>query len=400
MGQNNTNSPYTRFGYGELVDTNSAEQRAMGGVAYALRNKTMINPANPASYSVVDSTSFMFDLGLTGLLSGFSDSNNNRIFSFTSNLEYINLQFPITKWLGFSAGMLPYAFSGYNYYDVDSIQVSDDNANPDYKRYTNSFVGNGAITQLYAGVGMQFFDFIAIGANAYYMMGGSSNSSSLIFNDNEFSSATSLQDNAIAVNSLRFRYGLQLFHTFKTKHEVVLGAVYEHPSPLRGDFTQYNYGIPTDTVSYNYAFGLPMNLGVGLNYNYDNNLSLFADYMFQNWSDVQYFGKKDSLNNRFKIAAGVEYIINPRGNKYVDRMRYRAGFNIHNPYYKLDGATVAPKNFGISFGVGLPLRTTNTMINASFEYGKVGDKSLLRQDYFKLTFNAVFNENWFFKRKL
>ena len=25
--QNNTNSPYTRYGYGELVDVNSAEQR-------------------------------------------------------------------------------------------------------------------------------------------------------------------------------------------------------------------------------------------------------------------------------------------------------------------------------------------------------------------------------------
>jgi hypothetical protein len=29
VGQNNTNSPYTRYGYGELVDVNSAEQRAM-----------------------------------------------------------------------------------------------------------------------------------------------------------------------------------------------------------------------------------------------------------------------------------------------------------------------------------------------------------------------------------
>jgi len=31
IGQNNTNSPYTRFGYGDISDTNSGEQRAMGG---------------------------------------------------------------------------------------------------------------------------------------------------------------------------------------------------------------------------------------------------------------------------------------------------------------------------------------------------------------------------------
>src|SRR5690554_1491140 len=101
VGQNNTNSPYTRYGYGELVDVNSAVQRAMGGVAFGMRNNSMINPANPASYSVVDSTSFMFDLGMSGLLSMFSDTGG-KIVSFTSNLEYINVQFPITKWLGLS----------------------------------------------------------------------------------------------------------------------------------------------------------------------------------------------------------------------------------------------------------------------------------------------------------
>lgn len=59
--QNNTNSPYTRFGYGELVDTYSAEQRAMGGVAIAGRNNLGINTVNPASYSSVDSLTFMFE---------------------------------------------------------------------------------------------------------------------------------------------------------------------------------------------------------------------------------------------------------------------------------------------------------------------------------------------------
>ncbi len=398
IGQNNTNSPYTRYGYGELVDVNSAEQRAMGGVAFGSRDKLMINPANPASYSAVDSTSFMFDVGFTGLLSMFS-SGDNQTTGFTSNLEYINLQFPITKWMGFSAGMLPYAFSGYNYHNVDSVAVEGHGSSSEYVNYTSQYFGNGAITQLYAGLGMQFFNHIAIGVNAYYMMGGSSNNSSVIFADTDMSSPSSLQENKIAVSSLRFRYGLQYFHTFKKDHALTIGAIYEHPSPFKGDFKQYHFGIPADTISYNYGFGLPMTFGGGVNYIFKDKLTLSADYMMQAWSDALFFGKTDSLQNRHKIAAGAEYIINPRGNKYVDRMRYRAGFNIHNPYFRLDGVT-PPKSFGVSLGLGLPLRTTNTMINASLEYGKVGDKNLLRQDYFKITFNAVFNENWFFKRKL
>ena len=37
IAQNNTNSPYTRYGYGEIPGTYSGEQKAMGGVAFGLR---------------------------------------------------------------------------------------------------------------------------------------------------------------------------------------------------------------------------------------------------------------------------------------------------------------------------------------------------------------------------
>mgnify|MGYP000843543771 FL=1 len=398
VGQNNTNSPYTRYGYGELVDVNSAEQRAMGGVAFGLRSNSMINPANPASYSVVDSTSFMFDFGISGLLSTFSDASG-RIVNFTSNIEYITLQFPVTKWLGLSAGLLPYSFSGYNYYDTDSIEMSNHTSTSTYANYSRKYVGSGAISQIYTGLGLNLFDHIALGVNAYYMMGGSSNNSSILFSNKDFSSSSSTQENVIVVNSFRFRYGLQLFHTFKETHGFTIGGIYEHKAPFGGEFLQYNYGIPADTLSYDHHFGLPATYGVGVNYVFKNKLTLSADYMMQRWGDALFFGKTDSLTNRNKIAVGAECIINPRGNKYVDRMRYRAGINLQDPYFKVDGQAL-PKNFGISFGVGLPLRTTNTMLNASLEYGKVGDKTLLRQDYFKFTFNVVFNENWFFKRKL
>ncbi|MPN36709.1 hypothetical protein SDC9_184219 [bioreactor metagenome] len=119
----------------------------------------------------------------------------------------------------------------------------------------------------------------------------------------------------------------------------------------------------------------------------------------QQWANTKFFGKTDSLINRTKLAVGAEYIPNARGNKYIERIRYRAGLNLTDPYYKLAGSS-AVKNFGISFGVGLPLKTSNTVVNAAIEYGKVGERSVFREDYFKITFNATFNENWFFKRKL
>ncbi|OJV35078.1 MAG: hypothetical protein BGO29_09670 [Bacteroidales bacterium 36-12] len=398
VAQNNTNSPYTRFGYGEIVDVNSSEQRAMGGVAIGMRNGSSINPSNPASYSVVDSTTFMFDVGFTGLLSNFS-APNGRKTSFNSNLEYINMQLPITKWLGFSAGMLPYSFSGYNFYDTDSIQIPDNSSTDTYAKYTRGYNGSGGISQIYSGFGVKFLKHFSVGVNAYYMFGNVNNTRTLTFDTESFSASQSIQDNVISVNSFRLRYGLQYFQTLKENHDLSIGVIFENKSPLNGQFIQYNVAIPSDTITYNQAFETPLTIGTGVNYLYNNKLSLSADFMLQQWNKALFFGKTDSLSNRTKIALGAEYIPNPRGNKYTDRIRYRVGLNLSDPYYKINGNNLN-KNFGISFGIGLPLRTSSTMVNAAIEYGKVGEKSLFREDYFKLTFNATFNENWFFKRKL
>ena len=54
VAQNNTNSPYTRYGYGQLSDQGSGNSKGMGGIAYGLRDGSQINFVNPASYTAVD----------------------------------------------------------------------------------------------------------------------------------------------------------------------------------------------------------------------------------------------------------------------------------------------------------------------------------------------------------
>ena len=112
--QNNTNSPYTRFGYGELADRSFGAGRAMGGVGIGLRSSKQINPMNPASYSCMDSLTFLFDFGVAGQVSWFYDGVNDRK-NLNGNVEYIALQFPITRWLAVSAGILPYSHVGYKF---------------------------------------------------------------------------------------------------------------------------------------------------------------------------------------------------------------------------------------------------------------------------------------------
>lgn len=396
MSQNNTNSPYTRYGYGEITESLSGEQRAMGGTGLGLRSKNVINSLNPATYSSIDSTTFLFDVGVSGLLSRFSDPVGSRTL-FNANIEYLTVQFPLMKNVGFSGGLQPYSFSGYNYYSSDYLPTSE---YPDTVFTTRSYNGIGGINQVYGGLSVEVLKHISLGVNAYYMFGSSINSRILEFSDGI--TPPSGQKDSITVSSMRFRYGVQFFNTFANKHEFNLGAIYEFKKKLNATYSEATGSVLTDLTerqSIHTQFESPETFGIGLAYTYDKKLTLTADYSMKKWADAKFIGALDTLSNSSKIAIGAEYQPDNKGRRYYERVLYRAGFNMSDPYYKINGAT-QPKNFGITFGFGLPLKNSNTVLNTSFEYGKIGTAGMLREDYFKITINAVFNETWFFKRKL
>ena len=76
VAQTSTNSPYTRYGFGQLADQNFGNSKAMGGIAYGLRNGYQINASNPASYTAIDSLTFLFDAGMTLQNANFKDGKD------------------------------------------------------------------------------------------------------------------------------------------------------------------------------------------------------------------------------------------------------------------------------------------------------------------------------------
>ena len=90
--QSSTNSPYTRYGLGDTFDYIFANNAAMGGVGYALRTSQHINPMNPASYTAVDSLSFMFDTGMTLKSSNYQEGNY-KSNAKNSSFDYLAMQF-------------------------------------------------------------------------------------------------------------------------------------------------------------------------------------------------------------------------------------------------------------------------------------------------------------------
>lgn len=385
--QNATSSPSSRYGYGELNDNLPASYRAMGGVGIGMRSGKAINSAQPASYTACDSMTFMFDIAGSLLYTNYGDAFGRRN-RMNGNLEYVTLQFPIWKhYIAFSAGMTPYSAVGYDFAISDSL-------NSDY-HYTKSYAGEGGITQVYGGLSFNICDWVALGVNAYYMFGSVTQSRTLSFSESSLN--TIKQSDDLHINSLRLRYGIQLFHTWGD-HTIVLGGVLENKQRFsRSEYLQVE-STTSDTVSsISGAFEMPMMYGAGLSYNYGNRLTVALDYQCHDWSKAQYFNQTSSLRARQRWSAGVEYRHNPMSRNYAERMYWRAGFNYATSY----AVDMTRPDIGVSVGMGFPLRTVGTVINTTFEYGhRSAGVGLLSENYLRFVVNAAISETWFFKRKL
>ena len=390
--QNATSSPSSRFGYGELNDNLPGAYRAMGGVGMGMRSNKVINPAQPASYTACDSMTFMFDIAGSLLYTNYGDANGERN-RVNGNLEYVTMQFPIWRQhIAMSFGLTPYSSVGYDFALSDSISSG--------YQHTKTYSGEGGFTQVYGGLSVNLFDWVALGANLYYMFGETTQKRTLTFTDASLKSVN--QGDYLHVNSLRLRYGAPLFHTFG-KHSMSLGGILE----CKQAFTKCEYrrleSTTSDTISTmdngdSVRFEMPMVYGFGLGYAYDNRLTIGVDYQVQNWSNVLYFSKESMLSKRHRLALGVEYRHDPTSRKYVNQMYWRLGANCATSYTtnQFDQAHVS-----VSLGIGFPLRSIGTVINTTFEYGKRGfEADVLTENYLRFVVNAAIAEHWFFKRKL
>lgn len=381
--QNNTHSPYSRFGYGELNDNVPGAYRALGGIGIGMRDGRVINPSQPASYTVVDSTTFMFDLAGSGMWNGYSDASGKRNRG-NGNLEYLTMQFPIWKqYIGMSLGLTPYSVVGYDFAMNDSLGGY---------HYQTSYEGKGGVTQIYGGLSANVLNWFAVGANIYYMWGDVTNSRAISFT--EISGGSVAETNRIHVNDVRFRYGAQFFHTFG-KHSFSLGAIFENKSDLNGGVVKIGGAdtlVNNDTVRSDF----PMVWGVGAMYSFGGRFMISADYTRYCWQGANYYDDRINLQDRQKIAVGFEYTHNPMGRRYVDHMPWRVGFSMSDPYVR----SIEGKEYMVSVGTAFPLHTIGTVINTSLEYGHRGSAVTLAENYLRFTLNVSVRENWFFKRRL
>ena len=172
LAQNQQNSPYSRFGIGDLQSNVLSEYAAMGGSSIASFKPNIINPYNPASYTAFKKNSFLFSTGGRHQTVKMQTASLEQITN-NSNFSHLMLGFPISKKIAASAGLLPYSNIGYN--------IEDSQLNSDLGRINYLYIGEGGLNVLYFGSAFQLNNNLSIGVNANYLFGGINRSKKVFF---------------------------------------------------------------------------------------------------------------------------------------------------------------------------------------------------------------------------
>lgn len=398
-GQNNTSSPYSRYGYGSLVDGTSAQGRGMGGLSIGLRDKQHTNFGNPATYTAIDSLNFRFEVGAS-LRSSFYSSGDSKSSDFSGNLERIGLQIPIKNWMGIALGMEPYSIVGYNYSDSEKeIKVNNNDKSVD------TYYGEGGINQVIVGLGFRPWKPFSFGCNLKFLFGDITTQSQVSFNNSQNKNFyhPTLQSNLIDIHDFAISFGVQYEIETGEDKSLVLGATFEPKNKLNAEASKtiITTGIDTLTNEYDSAFELPFTLGFGASYKIKNRWTFGVDYKIQKWSDAEYFGEK-VLEDRTKLNLGAELRPNSMSKKYFNRVAYRWGFSTANTYYKVHGDTNRENLITAGFGFPLKRGLNPTVINFTVEYGftTLSNKDMMSDRFLRFVLNATLNEKWFVRRRL
>jgi long-subunit fatty acid transport protein len=419
------NSPYSRFGLGDLLPQTFAHQSAMGGQSAAFHDPFHLNVQNPASFSFLRATALE-----TALYAkyGHLESGGATKDNWTGNLAYLSLGFtlksPINEVLdrtkspwkfGMGFTLAPYTLVGYNIETVDTL--------PDIGIVNTNFTGSGGSYRLQWSNAARYKN-TGFGATLGWVFGKALYENVTVFADTLLPTFQNNIREDIGLNGFVWNVGVQ--HDLVLKHApndkelatrwVTFGLTAESNHRLRtitdrffirsrgraatGQYINADTLVRTSDLRQNLT--LPAAFSLGVQIVEADKYRLGAQLGYETWSGYENEARPERLRNTFSVSAGMEFIPDYASyNRYWKRIRYRLG-----GYYRQDPRSVGGQgidDLGLSFGFGLPIvlpRQQTSFVNMAFELGRFGAKSPVEESYFRITAGFTLNDNsWFYKRR-
>ncbi|WP_321375934.1 hypothetical protein [uncultured Draconibacterium sp.] len=387
----NTVSPYSIFGPGEIRSGGFGANLGMGGTGIALESDNNLNALNPASYAGMDSLKLIFEFGLQGKAYNIINSNQS-LSGFEANLAYFALGFKYTKFMAGSFGMMPFSTVGYSINRANYIEGTNE-------QYTSNYVGSGGITRFYFANAIKLLKKLSLGINTSYLFGP-------LIQEEYITGSTLVPEMMIErkdfLRSFYFDFGLQYqFSTANTNYSFGLTYAPEQSLSSKHIVTAYDsdYSI-IQGQQYNTEYlVIPQIFGAGIGLTRDR-LKLAFDYTFQQWSNVEYPIQAEEFSDSHRFSLGIE--TNPWERRAINpgfkNWTYRMGYSHESSYLKFGNTTLGSNAFTV--GAGIPLYGAISNMDFSITRGTYGSNAghLTKEKYLLFNIGFSLNEIAFMKR--
>ena len=393
VAQQGTTSPYSFFGIGNLKFKGTVENRSMGGIG-VYSDSIHINIQNPA--------------GIAGLrLVNYSISGSHRVNTIatseesqkatTTTLDYLAIGIPMGKF-GASFGIIPYTATGYKLENVNGTT-------------TTQYSGEGGLNKAFFTLGYQITPDFSVGVDANYNFGNIENTT---LSTQENIQLGTKEINRSDLLGFSFNIGAQYKTKVSDKLEFMSSITYtpetnfnSENSRVLSTFLVLGNGNTADIDLREIAvedtdFTFPSQITLGAGIGTPKNWFIGGEFSTQKTSNLT--NRTFELENVIfedasKFRVGGFYI--PEYNSfssYWKRVVYRGGFRFEETGLNINSESI--NEFGISFGMGLPMGRTFSNINLGFELGKRGTKNngLVEESFFNIFISLSLNDKWFEKR--
>lgn len=416
VGMAQENSPYSRYGVGNLNTPGNIANRAMGGISAGLEDFASINTVNPASTGGLLYTTL--DLGVE--YNGRDLRSKNPLGSFLSNngvISYLQIGIPLlsenkkaklnqTSWT-LNFGLKP--ISRINYKIENRSMFGADSTVTFYE-------GNGGINEAFIGTAFKIKNF-SFGFNTGYLFGEKDYSTRVNFNSDSVTFQKGNYETKTRFGGMFLNAGIQ--YGIKIKGGMIRLGLYgtlqkEFNASKDEIFETYTFTSAGGTTTLDSVkktsdikgkIKLPATIGGGISFEKDHILIGF-DYETTQWDNYRFYGQKDFVKNNWIAKAGFQYYPASVGSTgYFNYVKYRAGFSIGNDYININNNLPV---YTISVGGAFPLKLRRSyydyqisVMNISFEYGKRGNKNNnLTENIYKISVGFSLSDmNWFQRPK-
>ena len=433
------NSPYSRYGIGDLTPTTNINNRGLGGITAGYTDPLSINFSNPASFSSfpawkekktkkLSSGRSILDMGVNIDNRTLRDPSSTTGFTASNAVfSYMQVGMPLQKGWGLSFGLRPVSRISYR---VDkSERLRDPRTGLPIDSSLTRYKGDGGAYLASVGTGIALFtrekngleEKLSVGLNAGYLFGKKDYSSRRSLINDTVSYYQANFQSQTTYGKLQANAGLQYQLPLSKNMTLTLGAYGNLGQKMNAEqdilretfyYDQSRGEVRLDSVldvrgkkgkivlpaSYTFGFVL-QKYAVP---NKEGGWMIGADFNQQSWSDYRFYGQPDSLKDTWELRMGAQISPVPSRN-YFTNVNYRFGFFVGPDYVHINKST---PRYGASFGAGLPISISRqapnqiTFINVALEYSKRGNKeNLLQDNLFRISLGFSLSDIWFIKRQ-